>query len=343
MRSVVCAWCNSNSNQFENFVPLKFVGKHNLKLGFSNDIDIVFIEGFSLLDKDYIIALSNLGFKLHDASNLYSELCNRYVQLNQFGDYEKKCFLRWLVLEKYFAREPLIHFDGDIIFNENPKIISKILDGLTFILQGCPAVTAISNAIWFDQYRESLNHFVEDVPGFSAEVWQYRFDWEDAERTWTGLREREVISSDQDLFRHLLHTSAILQSSKEEIKEKLDCYVLFENPLYLDAYYSELKPFKYQRKDGIDFLSNRQVLLWHMQSSFNAYLGSYLQRKKYFWFMPFQQIRREGIEIDLYNFLMKKRFLKRFSRIDVYQHFFQENDFKDVFQNDKWWSLGVFL
>ena len=123
MKSIIIVWSNKDEKAFEEHVPLLFVGQRNLKLGFSNNIDVLFLDGFNRYG--YKKDLINLGYALHDVEPIYKRLSDTYPVLNRFGDYEKKCFLRWLVINECFPGESIIHYDGDIVFNENPEIIAK--------------------------------------------------------------------------------------------------------------------------------------------------------------------------------------------------------------------------
>jgi hypothetical protein len=345
MRNVIVAWCKTNSTQFENHVPLKFVGNRNNKLGFKTEIDVLFLKGYNLIDDNYKAALEELGYRLHDANKIFSELEIKYGVLDQFGEYEKKCFLRWLVIDKCFSGERLVHFDGDIVFNECPHRLSEKMDGKTFILQGCPALTVISDRSWFAQYEENLNWFASDITEYSSIAWEKRLGWEDAQKIWAGIRDREIISSDQDLFRHLLHTGAIHQDKVEVIQQGLGDYILFENPLYPDAYYPNLRPFRYKRIGGIDFLNEKRVALWHIQGDFNSYLGDFIFRNKYLDILRFKRlpIKGKGFEYQVRRLFMKVMNIKPFSRLDTYKYFFEEYDFGELFSAETWWDKEVFL
>jgi len=71
MESVIVAYCKTNEKDFEDTIPLKFVGERNKKIGLSNDIQVLFTEGIEKLSFGYKDALKNLGFRLHDTSKLY--------------------------------------------------------------------------------------------------------------------------------------------------------------------------------------------------------------------------------------------------------------------------------
>jgi hypothetical protein len=327
--------------KFEQAVPLHFVGRRNQRLNFSSKLDVLFLEGFERLDERYKANLVESGYTLHDANSIYAELEPSFQALKQFGDYEKKCFLRWLVIARYFAKEKIIHYDGDIVFNDSPARIAEKLSGKTFILQGCPALAVVTQPDWFDQYYQHLTLFTNDIATYSAQAWDRQINSEDTHTRWFGYRDRPVISSDQDLFRHLLYVQEIYQDDLSQILQGLENYILFENPLYLDAYHPQSIPFQYERRQGIDFLGNQQVMLWHMQSTFSAYLCDFIFRRRYF---PWKsgQLQQKGVEAKLRELGQKYLRLKPLSRLDVYHYFFDQTDFRDLFTEHHWWRPSVF-
>lgn len=355
MQSVIVAWCKTNENDFESFVPLQFVGMRNKKLNYSNNINILFISGFEKFSQEYKNSLKNLGFILHDVSKIFNEFDEKYRALNRFGDYEKKCFLRWLVIEKYFNNESIVHYDGDIVFNEDPEIIKKIVNDKTFILQGCPAFTVISNMDWFKLYKSELDKFVNDIDGYSQDAWQKRNGWEVTFKTrWAGSRFRNIIWSDQDFLSHLIHTGNIIQDSVESVLLDFQDYLLFENPLFFHSYDDNF-PYKYVRENGIDFFESirkdaqdsfykKRILFWHMQSSFNFYLSKFIFRKKYLKFIPMGRLEFNGSANGFEDNLNKRfaKFTNHINRFNVYNYFFKEYDFSGVFKDSVWWKKGVF-
>ena len=355
MKNIIVAWCRTNEKDFENFVPLRFVGKRNKKLGFSNDFNVLFLEGYDLLGQAYKNELKELGYILHDVSCLYSEVKKKYSQLDRFGDYEKKCFLRWLVIDKVFLGEEIIHYDGDIVFNENPEIIAKKIRGKTFVLQGCPAFTSIANQEWFEQYKKELDLFVKNVEKYSKAAWQERKGWEVTFKTrWAGSRFREIISSDQDFLSHLIHTGRIIQDSVEDVSLCLQDYIFFENPLFIHMYDDNFS-YKYYRKNDIDyFLCKREdaqdcfyhkrVLFWHMQSCFNFYLAKFILRKS-FLKLPLGRLELHLQARGFEDYINKKynRFFGHTARLNVYRYFFKKSDFSGIFKDKTWWKKGIFF
>jgi hypothetical protein len=356
MNSVIVAWVQDDARSFEAKVPLLFVGQRNQRLGFNARINVVFLEGFNRLDATYRSLLSDYGYILHDASTLYAHYAQKYEQLSRFGDYERKCFVRWPVIHNLFAGEPLIHYDGDIVFNEEPSIIAQKIAGKTFILQGCPAFASIADQSWFEQYTQALDAFAADINGYSSRAWKLRTGWEVSFATrWAGSRFRPIISSDQDLFSHLMHTNEIKQDSVDALMHDLDDYTVFQNPLLFHMYNQHI-PYVYTRENGIDFCSytradgahliyKKKILLWHMQSCFNFYASKRLLLQKYMpplWWLQTKYNASGPLISDMIN---KKitRFMHHTDRLSVYRYFFQTHDFSCLLNGKAWWKKGVFV
>lgn len=349
MRNVIVCWVY-NVSSFEDWVPLCFMGERNLKMGFKNDFDILFLEGYELLPENYKSYLKGLGFSLHDVNHQYSDFNRNYKTLNRFTDYEKKCFLRWLVIQQYFTGEGIMHYDGDVLFNEDPGVLQRGLKGMTFVLQGCPALTCISDPAWFFDYQKQFAYFASDIERYSKDAWVKRDGWEKSEREkWAGSRFRHIISHDQDLISHLIHTDQIIQNKPEEVLGIMRFHIFFDNPLYIHNCYSNDKelPFKYEREDGIDYLNGKRVAFWHMQGNFSHYLYKFLHRKEYFKFLFHSKLKNSLEKRDLEHYLSSV--IVRFSkhnynlRLRVYKYFFEENNFGEVFSDKIWWKKGVFV
>ena len=60
-----------------------------------------------------------------------------------------------------------------ILIYYNLIVIQKLLQGFTFVLQGCPAFTCISDLSWFDLYKRELDEFIKDI-----EIKSNKFDFE---------------------------------------------------------------------------------------------------------------------------------------------------------------------
>lgn len=346
MKNVIVAWCNNNSVSFENIVPLQLSGRRNQQLGFKEKLNIVFLEGYELLDEKYKDSLNELGYEFHNTEKIYKELNNKYKDLSRFGDYEKKCFLRWLVISEYFKGENIIHYDGDIIFNEDPYSLQEKVEGMTFVLYGCPALTVISDNNWYSTYKYNLDSFVSNIVDYSAKAWKSNLGKQEAKKIGSGIRTREIISSDQDLLRHLIQTKSIYQEQLENIVFKLNDYVVFENPLYLDSYYNSSFPIKYERTRGIDYLNGKKVLFWHMQSDCISYLTKFMILKEYLTKIPVAQrlnLKPNKVESYLLKIFKKVKGINKLSRLEVCKFFFEETDFREVLNDKIWWKKEIFF
>ena len=344
MRNVICAWWDTDTDSFETQIPLHFIGKRNVLLGYDNKIDVLLLGGYDLLNDQYKDELKSVGYRLHNVKTIYHTISKSYPALSGFNKYETKCFLRWLVISNYFRGDSIIHYDGDVVFNENPSVISALLKGKTFVLQGCPAVTCISDPAWFSQYEEQLKAFSADIMEYSRNAWLERDGWEIShDEKWAGSRFREIISSDQDLLSHLIHTDKIIQNSPCDIMNSLYLYAVFENPLYLHSYMKGL--MKYKRIAEVDYLNDKRVLIWHMQRSFVEYLSKFIFTKRFLT----KRLKRisndlEKKDINYYLQYVYMRYFhgKRYSRRDLYKYFFESHDMSEVFRDKTWWKEGLF-
>ena len=355
MKNVICAWCKTNETDFESIIPLTFIGERNQKLGYTNDFHVLFFEGYHNLNSEYKDSLLSLGYHLHDVFSLYSELAQKYHHLDQFGDYEKKCFLRWPIINTLFPGEGIIHYDGDIVLNQDATSIAQMVTGKTFVLQGCPAFTVINNDDWFKQYKQQLELFVQDIKKYSQEAWNQHTGWEVTFKTrWAGSRFRKIISSDQDLISHLIHTGQLIQDPIEDVLMQFQDYILCENPLFFH-FYDENFPYHYVRENGVDyFLCERQdaekcfykkrVLFWHLQSCFNFYLAKFIFRQRFLRFLPLSRLPLNLAPRGWEDFINKRlgHYLKHTTRLSVYKYFFERTDFSSVLRDLVWWKRGVF-
>lgn len=342
MSNVIVVWANGGASDFERHMPLVWGAERNRKLGLGNNFKLIFLEGLTGLEPAYRDELSSLGYQLIDGSSSFKHCCRRFSQLAVFSDYERKCFLRWLVLKDLFGSSPIIHYDGDIVFNAPPDELADTLGEFTFVLQGCPAFVSTGRSVWLQEYENNLVRFTDDIQGYSAEAWRERAGWELSSMSkWSGARFRKVISSDQDLISHLIHSDRLPQSNPAEVKKKSEL-VLFENPLEFFVYYPELPPVNYRRMAGVDFFCGRKVAFWHMQSDFVRYLVVNRLRG------PLNKVSRcpngvEQIGIEQFIWRLYLRLTnKSLNRLEIYRHFFEYSDFSGVFDGRNFWKEHVF-
>jgi hypothetical protein len=355
MVNVILMYCNGDEADFERTIPLLFVGERNRSLGYSNDIQVLFTYGYDRLRPSYVARLRDLGFAVHDVSALYQQIEKRFPGLTALSPHHRHTFLRWPLLDEFLAGAPLVHYDGDIVPNEDPARIASLLDGRTFVLQGCPALTAVSDPAWLEAYESHLQEFARDVGGYSERAWRERDGWEITFRTrWAGSRSGPVFRHDQDLLSHLIHTGRIQQAPVEDVMTQLREYAVFENPLFVDTFELSL-PLTYLRENGVDYFSytdmqdnerrRKRVLMWHMQGLFAFYLSKYLLRRRLVG--PLASSARIGLDLESASFedrlnRQAARMFRHTTRLHLYEHFFDKSDFAGVLRNRTWWRPGVF-
>ena len=239
--NIIVIWYDPSMGSLEEHIPLLWNGKRNSRLGSNNDLTLVFLDGISSLEKSYLDELQDVGYQLVDASKIYDTLDVKYKNLDIFGDYEKHCFLRWLVLAELFPSQPLIHYDGDIVCNISPEKISKMVKGKTFVLDGCPAFTVISESKWLSIYQQELNKLVKNPA-------EYGLDWK-------GTKYRKNIGSDQDLIDYLVQKKLLPQDPLPTSR-----YSFVENPLTIIHSKPSNLAFWHMQTDYIHYLNLRYML-----------------------------------------------------------------------------------
>lgn len=341
MTFVIVAWAPAGGDAFERGVPLLWSARWLRFLESSAEILVVFLQGLERLPPAYRAALGEVGYRLIDASGITTEVADRHPALGRFGDFERLCFLRWPVLRALLPGERLMHFDADVVFNQPVEVLERDLGAFTFVLQGCPAF-AVIDTDWLDVFCGEFGRFALDVEGYS------RAANRDAENSaeapierWAAERDRELLSSDQDLMSHLIRSGRLPQSDPAAITAASSS-LLVENPLYPHVYLASQLPLVYERRGGVDHLSGTPLALWHMQSNFCDYLAMYLSRP------PFRRGRR------LDNPLIRRGFdylaarlharlePRRHERIALYRAFFERGDFSGVYDPDVFWAAGAF-
>ena len=114
---------------FEEHVPLLYSARYLRMLGSTQEFTVLFLDGYRRLPPGYVTELAQLGFHVVDVSGDYRAIAAPYSALDRFGSYEKLCFLRWRVLERYLETErvqgQVLHVDGDVMFGATPERIIR--------------------------------------------------------------------------------------------------------------------------------------------------------------------------------------------------------------------------
>jgi len=344
MRHLIVVWNESVDSAFEKHTPLAFNGNRNRRLGSKAVTDVLFLEGLNLLSEGYRERLSTLGYHLHDVERMYRRLRDRYKPLARFGDYEQKCFLRWLVIQHFCGNEPFVHNDADIVFNATPEEIEADFSGLTFMLQGCPAYTRVDDPTWLKVYRVELDRLAADVEAYSGEAWRERPAFASTFRERNGaLWNRRILSSDQDLLQFLTLSGRLPQADAATIGARCST-ALFQNPLVIGSDIQIPLPLSYERRNGIDYVGGRKVAFWHMQGDFSDYLG-YATFCRQFGDKRRVQWVRAKRPWTYVAYCAMKGLNSAYSRGQLIRRYFgdQSVDLGFLMNDEKFWQSGVFM
>ena len=340
MDSIIVVW--ANSSDLERRVPLLANAKRNIRIGSKQTFELLFLSGFEQVSVAYKDELAAHGYRIHDGSAAYQGLAKRYVRLNRFGNYDRNCFLRWLVIREVFGDSPFIHYDGDVVFNALPEELARVYQGLTFVLQGCPAFCHVADRAWLGAYQDELDGYYQNMEQYSAQAWTQRealipmFKEKNG-----GIWERELISSDQDLLQFLTLSGRLPQADLQSVTSRSEL-ALFQNPLCIGRDIHMSTPLVYERSGGVDFLNGAKVALWHMQNDFTEYVGyaSYLRTIGKQGRIE-NTVGRNSPEYSLFRILRK--YLRLYSRRWIYEHFFGEGeDLSFLLNGDTFWQQEVF-
>jgi hypothetical protein len=343
MTIVSFVWANAGERAFEERFGLSLVGRRYRRLGFTGgSIELVFLSGLENLSRAYRDELESLAFVVRDAGSAFVRAELAVPGLADLSLTHRRWFLRWLVARELYGDEPIVHLDADVVLNEDPAIVERLAAGLTFILQGCPAFAAVSDAGWYDEYESALRVFAADRDAYSERAWAEREGAEESERArWAG-RLSGQIEHDQDLLSHLVHTRRLRQQPVPDVLAAFDGYLLFENPLHLDTAL-DMRPFTYVREGGVDYLEHGhrrgRPLLWHFQTSAARYLAKSLALARYAGGLPFGRVR---LDLTTERLDRLARRVPIPTRRELYRLVFEGGDLGPAFVGRRWWRQGVF-
>src|SRR5262245_12443581 len=352
-----CAWAQENTTDalFEQHIPLLFFGNRSKYQGSKSTLTVLFLDGYERLSGRYISYLRSRGLQIHNVSTSVRRLTDTFSNLKQFGTYEILCFLRWPIIAEYVRNENIteqvIHIDADVVFNATTEEVIEDVRGLTFVLQGCPAFISISHYDWFDSYYEELSKLAENIVGYSSEAWHERSGWEKSWRDkWAGSRDRQIISSDQDLMSHLIHTGKIIQDNPLDFVKHFRLFYM-ENPLYLHSYaflqLSKSSNLTFSTDGHVCYIEGKKIAVWHFQSDFLRYVNAAVALSRLHW--PFRYPNHlSGKGSEIVSTLARRGF--NMSRAETYNQINEINldhgengfSFVDLFNRQKYWKKNVF-
>jgi len=228
-------WCTKDEVLFRSKIPLELLGESLVRYKSSFSIKVIVMEGYCKLSLDYLHKLNSLGFEILDYEETFNEVLERFPNLNAFySHYERNCFLRWVVFKEIIKSEPNIkqfwHLDSDVILHTSLDEISSDTAGKTFMLEGCPVLTSVSDFDWFTTYETELFKLENDIIGYSQKAASIKdFCQKNDFLLCNQSLYRNPVGSDQDLLEYLISSKTIKQDESSVIFNS--SFYFTQNPL----------------------------------------------------------------------------------------------------------------
>jgi len=269
-------WTTGGDSSFEQAVPILWHGEHLRRNGWNNPISLCFLQGLELLSDNYRSRLIDLGYEIIDCSRLTGVIMDRYPRSRELVTTSRYWFLRWNVLRlvaEERAAKTVVHLDGDVVFLADPNKLYQEVKGKTFMLQGCPVMTVITDNSWFDVWEEELARLLADrlayvTSALNEKASPHRSDREYCNVCAYGPNRFE----DQDMLEYLVAAGRLPQARTSDVY-KSDFYWM-QNPLLPGEWHEEqAKGMRRQvvERDGIAFIGEKRLAFYHFQNDFARY------------------------------------------------------------------------
>lgn len=276
-------WATGDECLFEKSIPLLWHGEYLARQGWTNGIKLGFLEGIELLSADYRSRLEQLGYELIDCSSHIAACLQEYPALKTYTKTHRYWFLRWNVLDvlttELAGKNTVIHLDADVVLMADPSELYRDVMGKTFVLQGCPVLTVISDREWFAAWRRELANFLRTPDEYIKRA--------------ILLKDHPVRNSrefcnemyyvpgrfhDQDMLEYLIAAGILPQSTSAEVYES--SFYWIQNPLLPGEWYDEQSAGEKRlviEKDDVVYIDSKRVAMYHFQSDFAKYCRMWQQ------------------------------------------------------------------
>lgn len=315
------------------------------------DIYVLISRGFENISEAARGRLSELKYHVVDASDALNAVRNDYPFANEprvwRGEaFHEMCFLRWLVLEKYFGNTPVLAMDADVVWRVDPHhLVEQWKSGGSTLCYSAPCFVFIKNGNWYEAYKSGLRRCAED-PSFGSEFSRDHF---------TGIYH------DQALIQYLLSKGELENDNVNLLGHGFsDEYLMAVNPLLL-APPRGGAPLTFERVGNSDLISGKIVPYWHMQQRFSRYLwtvkflsdfiGMDNVRVPYGRHTKYEPETAGLVLNNLHQFIRRgdvtlnhkrHRHLKALTtREGIYREFFDGDLADHTFRENVWWKPGV--
>lgn len=275
-------WTTGGDNYFERVVPVLWHGEHLRHNGWNNPITLCFLEGLELLTADYQHRLTDIGYTVIDCASMINKIVGRYPESLKLSTTSRYWFLRWNVL-KEVARtrntESVVHLDGDVVLMADPNKLYEDVSGKTFMLQGCPAWTTITDMSWFEVWEEELSRFFTDRSTYVTAALDEKNNPRRPDREYCNVCAYGPDRfEDQDMLEYLIAAGRLPQATSAEIFKS--AYYWIQNPLLPGEWHAEQAIGETQQIlecNGHAYVGNKQVAFYHFQTDFAKYCRTWRQ------------------------------------------------------------------
>jgi hypothetical protein len=273
----ICVYATAGDEAFEANIPLIRHAEFMRRFGIENKLHVHFMLGAERLSQAYHRALREHGYQVHDNSADMSLVLSRFPNIACLPTYFAYNYLRWPILELLVDRGditlPLVGVDGDIAFTAPFDDITRDIAGKTFILEGNPCFTAISDMEWLRSYGRELERLDRDPAAFNLAAAQIKRSPARDDRRYCNASWYPVpIRHDQDLLQCLVAGGRLPQSEAREIFNS-DFYWI-QNPLFPGEWFSEqcgTSARAINESDGRIAIGWKRLAFVHYQNDFARY------------------------------------------------------------------------
>lgn len=275
-------WTTVGGDALEQSVPVLWHGEHLRRNGWDNPITLCFLQGLELLSASYRSRLAELGYEIVDCAHQVAEIADRYPQCLQLSTTARFWFLRWNVLQALAMESgtnTVVHLDGDVVLLADPRDLYRDVVGKTFVLQGCPALTVITDQAWFAVWQEELARCLADRNAYVANALK--------EKEHPQLPDREYCNvsaygpkrfEDQDMLEYLIAAGRLPQARTSEVYDS--GFYWMQNPLLPGEWHEEQAKGMLRQvaeRDGIACIGEKRIAFYHFQSDFAKYCRTWQQ------------------------------------------------------------------
>jgi len=275
-------WVTENEKHFELSVPVLWHGVYLQTRGWSNQILLCFLQGLELLSGKYLALLRDAGYEIIDGSHYITDALRHYPNILKLPITSRYWFLRWNVLHAIALErrvKTVIHLDGDVVLLADPKELAEDVAGKTFMLQGCPAFTVISDYTWFEIWSEELGRMLENRAAYIANAIMVKSSPLHDDRDFCNICAYSSNRfEDQDMLEYLIAAARLPQAFTSEVFNSEFYWI--QNPLLPGEWHVEQAgnaPRQIVELNGQPHVGSKSLALYHFQTNFALYCHTWMQ------------------------------------------------------------------